>query len=180
MKKIQLTSHILNLFFRILCWLIPIATVFLSLFHIEDMLNWGAWASIISSTHIQDPSNYSLTHRLVILAIQFLPLSITVLICHKLAKLFGLYEKGDLFEEENIILIRSISIYMILGELVQLIYQPLITVALSFNNPPGERFASITLGTTNVSTLITAFIILVASWILKEANQLKSDSQLTI
>ncbi|HHT9780192.1 TPA: DUF2975 domain-containing protein, partial [Legionella pneumophila] len=68
----------------------------------------------------------------------------------------------------------------ILGELVQLIYQPLITAALTFNNPTGERFSSITLGAANASTLITAFIILVASWILKEANQLQSDSQLTI
>ncbi|MFO2648991.1 DUF2975 domain-containing protein, partial [Legionella pneumophila serogroup 1] len=68
----------------------------------------------------------------------------------------------------------------ILGELVQLIYQPLITAALTFNNPTGERFISITLGSANASTLITAFIILVASWILKEANQLQSDSQLTI
>ncbi|HAU0789366.1 TPA: DUF2975 domain-containing protein, partial [Legionella pneumophila] len=83
-------------------------------------------------------------------------------------------------EEENIKLIKSISIYMILGELVQLIYQPLITAALTFNNPTGERFISITLGSANASTLITAFIILVASWILKEANQLQSDSQLTI
>ncbi|HAU0774229.1 TPA: DUF2975 domain-containing protein, partial [Legionella pneumophila] len=81
---------------------------------------------------------------------------------------------------ENIKLIKSISIYMILGELVQLIYQPLITAALTFNNPTGERFISITLGSANASTLITAFIILVASWILKEANQLQSDSQLTI
>ncbi|MFO2592981.1 DUF2975 domain-containing protein, partial [Legionella pneumophila serogroup 1] len=88
--------------------------------------------------------------------------------------------KGTLFEEENIKLIKSISIYMILGELVQLIYQPLITAALTFNNPTGERFISITLGSANASTLITAFIILVASWILKEANQLQSDSQLTI
>ncbi|HAU2297157.1 TPA: DUF2975 domain-containing protein, partial [Legionella pneumophila] len=52
--------------------------------------------------------------------------------------------------------------------------------ALTFNNPTGERFISITLGSANASTLITAFIILVASWILKEANQLQSDSQLTI
>ncbi|HAU0206860.1 TPA: DUF2975 domain-containing protein, partial [Legionella pneumophila] len=112
--------------------------------------------------------------------IQLLPLSITVIIFNKLSKLFSLYEKGTLFEEENIKLIKSISIYMILGELVQLIYQPLITAALTFNNPTGERFISITLGSANASTLITAFIILVASWILKEANQLQSDSQLTI
>ena len=180
MKKIQRTSHLLHILFKTLCWSMPFVTAYLILFNIEGMLNWGAWSSIISSTTIHNPSSYSLIHRLIILAIQLLPLSITVMIFNKLSKLFGLYEKGNLFDEENIKLIKGISIYMILGELIQLIYQPLMTVALSFNNPAGERFASITLGTTNVSTLITAFIILVASWILKEANQLKLDSQLTI
>lgn len=179
MKKIQKTSHILHILFRVLCWAIPSATAYFILFNIERMLNWGAWP-FISFTQIHDPAHYSLLHRLIILAIQLLPLSITVIIFNKLSKLFSLYEKGTLFEEENIKLIKSISIYMILGELVQLIYQPLITAALTFNNPTGERFISITLGFANASTLITAFIILVASWILKEANQLQSDSQLTI
>ena len=54
------------------------------------------------------------------------------------------------------------------------------TAALTFTNPKGERFASITLNSANASTLITAFIILVASWIIQEAHQLKSETQLTI
>ncbi len=170
----------LYLLFRTLCWFMPLVTTYVTLFHLQDMLNWGMWSAIISSSHIQNVDSFSLIHRLIILIIQLLPLSITVLIFYKLAQLFHLYEQGNLFEQENIKLIRQISIYMIVGELVQLIYQPLITVALSFNNPVGERFASITLGSTNLSTLITALIILVASWIVKEAHQLKSDCQLTI
>lgn len=193
MQKIKSTSHILHLFFRTLCWILPLATTYLILFHLERIIDWGAWASIIPSVHIsakysQTASSivvnaahyFSIYHRLAIVFIHMIPLSITILICHKLASLFHLYEQGSLFEEENIRLIKHISICMILGELLQLIYQPLMAAALTFDNPPGERFASITLGTTNASTIITAFIILVASWIIKEAHQLKSDSQLTI
>ncbi|MCW8418681.1 DUF2975 domain-containing protein [Fluoribacter dumoffii] len=181
MKKIQITSHILHILFKTLCWFLPLTTAYIILFKMEFLLHIGFWSSIFSTTHIVTPSHhYSLAHRLVILVIQCMPLSITLMIFKKLAQLFYLYEKGNLFEEENIRLIKGVSIYMILGELIQLIYQPLITAALTFNNPVGERLASITLGTTNVSTLITAFIILVASWILKEANQLKTESQLTI
>lgn len=180
MKKIKLTSHILYLLFRALCWALPLITSYLILFNFEGVLSWGGWGSIISSTHIQQNVPFSLTHRLVILIIQFLPLSITILICHKLAQLFHLYERGNLFETENIKLIKHISLFMILGEIIQLIYQPLVTAAFTFNNPVGQRVATITVGTTNASTLITAFIILVASWIIKEAHQLKSESQLTI
>lgn len=193
MQKIKSTSHMLYLFFRALCWILPVVTTYLILFNLEKIISWGSWASMIPSVYISAkysevstslvanaPHYFSIYHRLVILCIQMIPLSITVLICHKLAKLFRLYEQGYLFEVENIRLIKHIGIFMIVGELVQLIYQPLMTAALTFNNPPGERFASITLGTTNASTLITAFIILVVSWIIKEAHQLKSDSQLTI
>ncbi|STX29044.1 Protein of uncharacterised function (DUF2975) [Legionella beliardensis] len=180
MKKIQTVSRILSLFFRVLCWVMPMVTSYLILFHLSGLLEWGAFALIIPAVHVQDTVHFSFLHRLMILAVQLLPLSITVSICYKLANLFKLYEKGELFAESTIKLIRSISIYMILGEVIQLIYQPLITASLTFNNPPGQRIASITLGSTNVSTLITACIILVASWIIKEANQLKVEAQLTI
>lgn len=180
MKKIKNTSHILYLLFRTLCWLIPLTTTFLILFEFDWMCYIGSWSSLISAEQIRDPSHFSWMHRVVVLAIEWMPLTITILICHKLGKLFWLFEKGNLFEEENIKLIKQVSIYMILGEVVRLFYQPLMTAALTFNNPKGERIASITLNSANLSTLITAFIILVASWIIQEAHQLKSETQLTI
>ncbi|KTD23534.1 Protein of uncharacterised function (DUF2975) [Legionella lansingensis] len=180
MKKIQFTSHMFYLFFRSLCIFLPLVTTYLILFHLQGMLSLGFWNSIVSSSHIENTSDFSLVHRLVILGIHYLPLTVTVMICYKLAKLFRLYEQGDLFEDENIKLIKHIGILMLIGQLVQLIYQPMITAALSFNNPVGHRFASITLGSTNVSTVITALIILIASWIIKEANQLKTEVKFTI
>jgi len=180
MQKIKRSSHLLFLFFRALCWILPMLTAYLILFHFDDLLHYGFWSSIIFTGKIQDTVPFSFLHRLIILSIQLMPLSMMVMICHKLARLFRLYEQGYLFEEDNIRLIKSIGIYMIIGQLVQVVYQPLMTTALSFNNPVGERFASISLGSANASSLITAIIILLASWIIKEANQLKSDSQLTI
>jgi hypothetical protein len=183
MQKIKRISHFLSLFFRSLCWAMPLATACLILFNMDFMLYIGAWSSMITETQVKeilDSGQFSLTHRLVILAIEFMSLSITVFICHKLANLFYLYEKGYLFEAENIKLIKHVGICMIVGQLVHLIYQPLITAALSFNNPVGSRFVTLSIGTTNATTLITAFVILVASWVVQEANQLKSETQLTI
>lgn len=180
MQKIQRASYFFYLFFKTLLWLLPILTIYFILFQLPLMLDLGGWHSIISTEHIQNKDQFSLGHRFIILAIQFLPLSISLLICNKLAHLFKLYEMGILFEQENIRLIKWISIYMIIGELIQVIYQPLITAALTFTNQPGHRIASLTLGTTNCSTLITAFIILIASWIVKEAHELKTEAKLTI
>jgi len=175
----QRASHGLYLLFTSICWLLPFAIAFLTFFKIDAMIDYGLFDRIISGTQITS-TDYTLLHRAVIFSIQLLPLSVTVLICHKLARLFHLYEKGVLFEIENIKIIKQISLLMITGELLQLLYQPLITAALSFNNPAGQRFASITLGSTNASTLITALVILIASWIVNEAHQLKNEVQLTI
>lgn len=182
MKKIQTVSHLFYLFFRYLCWLVPILTAYLIIFHLDYLLHFGIWDSIIVLAHnkINPMSSFSIFQRILILAIQFIPLTITILIWNKLANLFLLYEKGDLFEQDNIILIRSIGLLMLLGQGMQFIYQPLMSAALTYNNPPGERIVSLTLGTANASTVLIAFIILVASWIVREAHQLKSDAQLTI
>lgn len=179
MKKIRTASRILHLVFMSLCWLLPILVAFFTFFHIDTMIHYGMFDQVISSSKIYS-TDYSLIHKAIIFTIQLLPLSITIGICYRLAQLFHLYEQGSLFELDNIKIIKQISIFMITGELIQIIYQPLITAALSFNNPAGQRFASITLGSTNLTTLITAFIILIASWIVKEAHELKNDVQLTI
>ena len=180
MQKITKTSHLLYRLFQVLSWFLPLITVYLFLFKFETLQNFGFWSRSIAVNQIHDIAAFSLAHKLIVLAIECIPLSITVLICHKLAKLFHLFEQGSLFEEENIRLIKQISICMILSEVLQFIYQPLATLALSFNNPAGERFISLTFGSTNLSTLITGFIILVASWIMQEAQQLKSETLLTI
>lgn len=178
MRKIKTASRILHVLFMSLCWLLPILMAFFTFFHIETMMHYGIFP-IVSSSKIHS-TDYSLIHKAIIFTIQLLPLSITICIYYRLARLFNLYEHGSLFELDNIKLIKQISILMIIGEFIQIIYQPMITAALSFKNPAGQRFASITLGSTNLTTLITAFIILVASWIVKEAYDLKNDAQLTI
>ena len=184
MQNIKSASHCLSLFFRFLCWMFPIAVFYMMYFHINMLMMsiLNATQSSLSNGSVKflSLSQFTYTHQCAILAIQAIPIGITVFIFHQLSKLFRLYEQGYLFEEENIRLIRSISVFMIIGELIQLIYQPMMTLALTMNNPVGERFISISIGTSNVSTLMTGIIIFVASWIVKEAQQLKSDAQLTI
>ncbi|KTD19235.1 DUF2975 domain-containing protein [Legionella jordanis] len=180
MKKIQITSHLLALFFRLLCFLIPLATTYLLFFNLQAMLSWGFFDHIISPGKVQHPEQFSTAHRFILLGISSLPMSISVFICHKLSQLFKRFEQGELFEEAHVKLVKQIGLCMISSELIQLIYQPLITAALTFSNGPGERIASITLGKANGTTIITALILLVVSWIIKEAQQLKVESQLTI
>ena len=179
MNNIQKASYVLHLFFKSLCWLYPLVITYSIFFQINALIELGVFDRLISSSTIHS-THFSWLHRGVIVLIEWIPMTFTLLIFHRLAKLFKLYQRGHLFEMDNIKVIKQISIFMIIGELIELIYQPLMTIALTFHNPAGQHIASISMGSTNINSLITAFIILVASWIMKEAHQLKTDAQLTI
>jgi Protein of unknown function (DUF2975) len=180
MNNIKKTSHVLATLFRLFTWLIPLSIALMILFNFEGLMHLGIWDSVISSDNIQNSSSFSLSHRLFILMIQFIPLSVTVMICDKLAKLFKLYENECLFEVENIKLIKQIGVLMLLGQLLELLYQPLMSLALTFNNPAGHRMISLSFGSTNGTTIITGIIIITASKIVHQAHQLKCETELTI
>ena len=184
MQKIRTASHLFYLLFKSMCWIIPLITCFIIIFQINELMTFiGLDTKYTFANTIHDLSqqgNFSLQHRLVILLIKTIPLTITVMLFHKLSQLFKLYENNQLFENENIRLIKGIGVCLLLGEFLHLIYEPLMTIALSFNNPAGERFMSFTFGAFNLSMLLTGCIIIIASWITQEAHQLKSDVQLTI
>lgn len=182
MLNLKKMSHYLYLFFKVLCWVLPLMTMYLILFKLRLIIGLGAFSSFIAQNHytIDSISSFTFVHRCIILLIEFIPISITVFICYKLALLFKLYRQNYLFEDKNIQLIKGISLLMISGELLEFVFQPLMSVALSFSNPSGQRFISIGIGSTNISTLITGIIIWVAAMIIQEAQKLKTDQQLTI
>lgn len=186
MNKIKRVSQLLAIFFQSLCWILPILTTYVVFFHL-DLLSAG-WGTFLSSAHFSLPTPHSTVslnifswaHQVIIFLIECIPLTLQVLIFHRLAKLFQLYAHGQLFEKENIECIRQIGIYMAGLATMQVLYQALITLALTFNNPVGERFISISFNSTNLSTCMTGIVIWLASWIVQEANQLQTDAKLTI
>lgn len=208
MSNIKFTSRMISLLFSGLTWLYPLLTIYFIMFDFNHGALLKAMASGLFPSYIHDSSHlgfivgvtqnvpsvvtassheifqglskFTFQHRMLILLVQGIPLSITAMICFRLAQLFKLYEKGDLFENSNIQLIKNIGILMIVGELLQFIYQPLMSLVLTITNPVGERYISMSFDSSNISTLLTGCIILTASLIVKEANQLKSDAQFTI
>ncbi|MDP3705730.1 MAG: DUF2975 domain-containing protein [Legionellaceae bacterium] len=174
MNKIKSTSRALSLFFFIACCVYPLINLYVAINDLPTLMNW-------TFLPIDQLSHFSLTHRLIIVVLSYIPIAFTVMICFQLAQLFRLYEKKIFFERENIQRIHCIGKYMLIGQLVQcILYQPVMMWVLTCMQPVGQRSIMLGFGTTNLSTLATGVIIIVASWIATEANQLKKDVQLTI
>jgi hypothetical protein len=54
------------------------------------------------------------------------------------------------------------------------------TLALTFNNPPGQRMISIGFSSTDFSEIVTALMIIVVAWIMDEGRKLKEEQALVI
>ncbi len=69
---------------------------------------------------------------------------------------------------------------MLISQLIEPFYQFVMGIVLTMHNPPHHRFAAITLDQTNIGILLTAFLIILISWIMAEGCNLREEQQLTI
>lgn len=94
-----------------------------------------------------------------------------------LIKLFQLYERTEIFTLRNVTYIRNIGYAMLVKQLLNPVYQGLITGALTFNNPHGYRYATIGFGSTDLIAIVTALIIILVSWIMAEGCKLNDEQK---
>lgn len=112
--------------------------------------------------------------------IGLLPLVVIMTIFYFLTKLFKLYEQGKIFTALNVRYIKNIGITMLIGQVVNFIYEALISFALTFHNPAGHKFSSISFGSFDMYNIITAIMVIVISWIMAEGCKLQEENQYTV
>lgn len=123
---------------------------------------------------------FSMSEKSVGFLVSLIPLTIYMLVLYFLNKLFGLYEKGEIFALANVRYFRNIGYTLLIGQMLNPIYEGLMGVILTWNNPPGHRLAMVSLDQTNLGVLLTAFLVILISWIMAEGCKLREDQQLTI
>lgn len=112
--------------------------------------------------------------------ISLIPLAVKLFILYYLIRLFNLYRRGDIFTAPNVRLIKAIGFTLLIGQLVNPIYEALLSACLTWHNPPGHRITTITFSGANLSILLTALGILLIAWIMAEGCKLQDESRLTI
>lgn len=122
----------------------------------------------------------SSSEKLLALSISCVPLLIQLYILFSLIKLFKLYENGEIFSINNVRYIRNIGYAVLMTQILDPIYQGAMGFVLTRYNPPGHRFASITLDQTNIRVILIALIVILISWIMAEGCKLREEQQLTV
>src|SRR5690242_10196978 len=136
MHKIQRVSLFFRVLFQITFVIMP---VLLILFWINapNPIALGAQTSgdmlinfIPKYIHVMHP--LSTTEKLIGFVISLIPTSIQLLVFYFLIKLFRLYERGEIFSANNVKYLRNIGYTLLIGQLVNPIFEGLLSVALTW------------------------------------------------
>jgi hypothetical protein len=112
--------------------------------------------------------------------VSLIPLTVNLFILYFLIKLFRQFSRGDIFSVSNITYIKRIGYTLLIGQLLGMIHEGLMSAVLTWHNPPGHRMIGISLSGTNIGILLMALLIILIAWIMTEGNKLKEEQEYTI
>ena len=122
------------------------------------------------------------TTKILGFVVNLIPTGVQLFVLYFLIKLFRLYEKSEIFSLENVRYIKKVGYTLLIGQLINPIYEVLMSVTLTWNNylHGVPRYAVITFNGTNIGILLTALMVILISWIMAEGCRLRDEQQYTI
>jgi len=173
-SSIQNVSSKFRLLFSALIYTIPLV-IFLYWLFFNHMP-----AVLIIELPIAIKQKLPNTTLILAFLVSLIPASVAIYGVINLKELFTNYEKAIIFSKKNIKHIRCLGYTLMCWVSAKLIFVMLISIVLTFNNPPGERMMVAQFDYANIGTLIIGATIVLFSLVMKEASQLKHDQMYTI
>ncbi len=182
MNEIQKQSRRVRMLFQSLFVLIPIMVLYYWVTVQTDYDFLTSLGIIELSLDIDSYTQASLTLSTRVLAIiaSLLLCCIVNYALKVLVHLFRNYESGQIFSLENANCYQKLGYSLFYWVAGGVVYGAVMSVILSFNNPPGERVLMLSFEGMDALTIVFGFIVLIISWVMKEGYILADESQHTI
>ncbi|OMH33906.1 DUF2975 domain-containing protein [Motiliproteus sp. MSK22-1] len=182
MSNIQKQSRRVRLFLQLLFFVIPAGVVYFWLTAQTefDLLTKAGVIQLSFNIDSLTQLNLSYTTRLLAAFASLLVASIVLYALSILIRLFRNYENGNIFTQENARYYQKLGYCLFYWVAGGVIYGGAISVILSFNNPPGERILSLGFAGIDFLTIVLGFLVLIISWVMKEAYQIADENSQTI
>ncbi|HNX58954.1 MAG TPA: DUF2975 domain-containing protein [Spirochaetota bacterium] len=119
-------------------------------------------------------------NRMLCAAAGIIPLAVHIGIVFTLARLFGMYERGDILTAGNVSCIRKLGYLFIARAVAGIIHTPLLALALTITNTPGNRQISLSLSSDEISSVLTGFVIIVIARVMDEGRAASDEQKLVI
>lgn len=97
-----------------------------------------------------------------------------------LARLFGMFGRGEFFTTPAVRTIRRIGWILLLAQGVAFLHVPLLSLALTAANPPGQHVITLSLSSGMVTQVIIGLIIILVSKIMDEGRKLSEEQAYVI
>lgn len=179
--KIQRVSYFFRKIFQVLIIAIPLA---LTIFWINAQylrIHYSHTSSMFLPSEIVIAHALTATNTALGLSTSLLfKHSFTMLILYFLIALFKLYEKGEIFAQRSVNYLKNIGYTLLIGQIANVLYDLIMSFALTFNNPPGQRYSAFTFGTGNVYVIFIALMVILISWIMSEGCKLQEEQKYTV
>lgn len=126
------------------------------------------------------PQVLALNGRLIGLVGDLPALVVMLLSLDTLRRLFFLYARGAFFKVENVAHYRKLSKLAFWGILANIFDKTLVNLALTINNPPGQRVLTIGFTGDHVKLMFVAFILMIIARVMNEGREIYDENQLTV
>ncbi|MBX9577610.1 MAG: DUF2975 domain-containing protein [Chthoniobacterales bacterium] len=91
------------------------------------------------------------------------------------------YSEGNVFTTINARYYQYLAGLFLLSALVcKPIFDAMMTLVATLNNPPGERILSLTFNITNIQEILWGGFVMIIAYVMSEASKLEEEQQLTI
>ncbi|MBS0287260.1 MAG: DUF2975 domain-containing protein [Proteobacteria bacterium] len=177
MNKIQSISHKMQILFETLLILAPVATIAYWTFYeffAQVGINWFSYEFYHQTITV----NYK--SKILAMIVTFIPTSVIMYGIIRLKKLFFNYSNNLFFTHENVVIYRQLGKALFALVIADILIIPLLSFALSYQNPVGSRFISVAIGSSEIITLIIGFIVMTVSYVMNEAYKLELEAQHTV
>ncbi|MGJ3493205.1 hypothetical protein PsalN5692_02190 [Piscirickettsia salmonis] len=172
--KIRRVSFVI----QCLCWLIIIT---LPIPYIIYWLYNGTWAEQpASALSVSTIIELGYPLRSLIFATSFLPVTTYIFACYQLIRIFKNYAVGQIFVLDNVRHYRHLGLAALIWAILTPLSKSLLSILTTYMNPPGYRFFNLQFNDGTIIALFIGLMLIVISWVMREACQLKQQQELTI
>jgi len=164
---------------RFLAWFCLLAAIIWPLVSVGWVLV-GKEAELYSTLGVEPPVGASVTlrtgQRLLVSAINVVPILATGIGLLALYKCFRLFSAGEYFSVRTVRLLRRFSGWTFCATALGIVFQPLTTVALTYGFPDGQHQAFFSFGPHQFHPLLIAGTVWVISGAMTEAGRLADEN----
>lgn len=175
-NRIKVISRRFRLLCTVLLFLVPVVSIIFWVFFNKLYPQLGSMLHLPAEP-ARDLSGMT---RFMAFLVDFLQIGVIIYGIIQLRRLFGLYEKGVIFSKDNVACFSSLGRTLMVWIVANIVSQSLLSVVLTFSNPPGQRCLTVGISSRELTVLFVGIAVLCISRVMDEGRKIKEEQELFI